>query len=58
MRRAAAGRLPELAALPVQYADYTLWQHAVLGSEEDARERDLAPAWVLARRAGGATGSA
>ena len=53
MRRAAAGRLPELAALPVQYADYTLWQHAVLGSEEDARERDIAPAGVLARRAGG-----
>ena len=29
------GQAAELAALPVQYADYTLWQHAVLGSEED-----------------------
>ena len=29
------GERSALAALPVQYADYTLWQHAVLGSEED-----------------------
>ena len=29
------GRSPEFPALPVQYADYTLWQHAALGAESD-----------------------
>ena len=29
------GGSAELAPLPVQYADYTLWQHAVLGAESD-----------------------
>ena len=29
------GQSPALPALPVQYADYTLWQHQVLGREDD-----------------------
>ncbi|HEY2419160.1 MAG TPA: amino acid adenylation domain-containing protein, partial [Steroidobacteraceae bacterium] len=37
------GRAPELPGLSVQYADYTLWQHAVLGDESD-------PESVIARQ--------
>ncbi|MEU6934614.1 amino acid adenylation domain-containing protein [Streptomyces sp. NPDC046374] len=49
----AEGRAPEWEPLPVQYADYTLWQHDVLG---DADDPDSVLAQGLAHWRGALTG--
>ena len=46
-----SGQAPGLAPLPVQYADYTLWQHEVLGQESDGESAIARQLAVLARAA-------
>ena len=56
-RARCAGVAAALPALPVQYADYTLWQQAVLGEEGDAASAIARQLVVLDGGAAGAAGA-